>query len=109
MVLLPRVLLSRLIYLFSEDSPKEVVFAPDPTPWLEGLGLGGQCLNPISSANQVAALHSQMAGVLSQDSPWPQALSRLHISKPLAPVAGPLVGAAYSVVQTTLALASALE
>lgn len=109
MVLLPRVLLLSLISLFSEDSQKEMIFAPDPTPWLEGLGLGGQCLNPISSANQVAALHSQMASVLSQDSPWPQALSRLHISEPLAPVAGPLVGAAYSVVQTTLALASTLE
>lgn len=50
-----------------------------------------------------------MACALSEGSPWPQALSHLHISKPLAPVSGPLVGAAYTVVQATLALASALE
>lgn len=93
------------VSLFSEDSPKEMIFAPDPTPWLGGAGY----LNPISSANQVTALHSQMACALSEGSPWPQALSHLHISKPLAPVSGLLVGAAYSVVQNTLALASALE
>lgn len=29
------------VSLFSEDSPKEVIFAPDPTPWLEGVGWGG--------------------------------------------------------------------
>lgn len=29
------------VSLFSEDSPKEMIFAPDPTPWLEGVGRGG--------------------------------------------------------------------